>query len=127
MIVRSLFYTPDRGDVIVFSRHDFQDGAAMVKRVIGLAGDVIYVNAESGFVYLNGEPLYEPYTNGLVRVTGDISYPFTVPEGHVFVIGDNRNRSTDSRDSQIGPVDEREILGQVVLVIMPFNRFGSLN
>jgi len=128
MIVRSILYTPQRGDVVIFSRYDFSDGAALVKRIIGLAGDVIDVNPETGFVYLNGEPLYEPYANEPIRRVGmrDISFPHTVPEGHVFVIGDNRNHSTDSRDSDIGPVDEREIIGQVVAIILPLNRAGFL-
>ena len=127
MIVRSIFYSPRRGDVIVFSRHDFEDGAALVKRIIGLEGDVIDVNTDSGHIYLNGRALMEPYTNGPVHRAGDMSYPFTVPAGHVFVIGDNRNHSTDSRHRVIGAVDEREILGQVIAVIMPFNRAGFLS
>ena len=122
MIVRSIFYTPERGDVVVLSRHDFEDGAALVKRVIALAGDVVDVNTQTGLVYLNGRPLTEPYTNGPVLEAGDMVYPFTVPPGHVFVIGDNRNHSSDSRHSSLGPVDEREIVGRLIAVIMPFNR-----
>ena len=122
MIVRSIFYTPREGDIIVFSRHDFADGAALVKRVIALAGDVVDIDTTSGLVYVNGIPLQEPYTSGPVHVTGTIQYPFTVPEGHVFAIGDNRNASTDSRHIEIGAVDEREIIGQVMAVILPFDR-----
>jgi signal peptidase I len=128
MIVRSILYTPQRGDVVIFARHDFEDGAALVKRVIALEGDVVDVNPGTGFVYLNGEALYEPYANEPLRqrAGGEIHFPHTVPEGHVFVIGDNRNNSTDSRNIQIGPVDEREIIGQVVAVIMPFARIGLI-
>jgi len=122
MIVRSILYTPSAGDIIVFSRNDFEDGAALVKRVIALAGDVVDIDTESGLVYVNGFPLHEPYTSGPVRVTGTISYPFTVPEGHVFTMGDNRNASTDSRHVEIAAVDEREIIGQVVAVVLPFDR-----
>ena len=124
MIVRSIFYTPRRGDVIVFSLHDFRDGDALVKRVIGLGGDVIEINGDTGVVYVNGEPLTEPYISGPTHMTGNIDYPFTVPDGHVFVLGDNRRRSEDSRHRSIGTVDEREIIGQVMAVLMPFSRIG---
>jgi len=122
MIVRRVFYTPDRGDIVVLSRHDFEDGAALVKRVIGIAGDVVDIDTASGLVYINGTPLHEPYVNDLTRRLGSVSFPFTVPEGHVFTLGDNRNNSMDSRDLEIGAVDEREIIGQVVAIILPFNR-----
>ena len=122
MIVRNLLYTPDRGDIIVFSRHDFEDGAALVKRVIGLEGDVIDIDTISGLVYVNGIALYEPYVNDLTRRLGSVHFPFTVPAGHVFVLGDNRNNSLDSRDIDIGAIDEREIIGQVVAVVLPLNR-----
>ena len=129
MIVRSIFYTPARGDIIIFSKQYFQDGAAVVKRVIALAGDTVDINTQTGVVYVRhaGQqyaftPLYEPFTSGPTHIAGDMVYPFTVPEGHVFVIGDNRGNSTDSRHTCIGAVDEREIIGQVVAVFLPFNR-----
>ena len=122
MIVRSIFYTPDRGDIVVFSRNDFEDGAALVKRVIALAGDVVDLDTVTGTVYVNGIAQQEPYINDLTRRAGSVHFPFTVPAGHLFVLGDNRNRSTDSRDVEIGAVDEREIIGRVVAVILPFNR-----
>jgi signal peptidase I len=122
MIVRSILYTPRQGDIIIFSKQGFEDGAALVKRVIALSGDVVDINTETGLVYVNGLPLDEPYTNGPTNMAGDIEYPFTVPEGQVFVIGDNRNLSRDSRHMEIGPVDEREVIGQVIAVILPLNR-----
>ena len=122
MIVRSIFYTPDRGDIVVFSRNDFEDGDAVVKRVIALEGDVVDIDTVSGLVYVNGMALHEPYTNEPTRRVGDVSFPFAVPAGHVFVLGDNRNNSRDSRDLVIGAVDEREIIGQVVAVVLPFSR-----
>lgn len=126
MIVSNLLYTPRQGDVIIFSRHDFQDGAALVKRIIALEGDVVDIDTQTGLVYVNGQALVEPYTNSPTNLAGDISYPHIVPPGHVFVIGDNRNHSQDSRHSDIGPVDKREVLGRVIAVITPFGRAGFL-
>jgi len=122
MIVRSVLYTPRRGDMIIFSKQNFEDGAALVKRVVALSGDVVDINTDTGVVYVNGLPQHEPFTNTPTNDPGDIRYPFTVPEGHVFVLGDNRNGSRDSRHSEIGSVDEREILGQVMAVILPLSR-----
>ena len=122
MILRSIFYTPDRGDIVVLSRHDVEDGNALVKRVVALAGDVVDIDTASGLVYVNGIALHEPYTSELTHRVGNIGFPFTVPAGHVFVLGDNRNRSMDSRDMELGAVDEREIIGQVVAVYLPLNR-----
>ncbi|MCL2564126.1 MAG: signal peptidase I [Oscillospiraceae bacterium] len=130
MIVRSIFYTPERGDVVIFARHDFEDGAALVKRVIALAGDTVAIDTAAGIVYVNGIAQPDDFTNTPTNMGGDMPpYPaaLTVPPGHVFVIGDNRNHSMDSRHTVIGPVDEREIIGQVVAVIMPFNRAGFLS
>lgn len=122
MIVRSIFYTPAQGDLIVFARNGFEEGAALVKRVIALEGDVVDINTTTGFVYVNGIPLHEPYTMERTHSPMTTNFPFTVPEGHVFVLGDNRQGSTDSRDIEIGAVDKREIIGQVVAVVLPFHR-----
>ena len=84
---------------------------------------------QAGDVSVNGEVLDEPYIaekiDTLTRM-GDLSYPQTIPEGCVFVMGDNRNNSTDSRDSRLGIVDERCILGHVLRVVFPFSEFGSV-
>ncbi|MCL2367545.1 MAG: signal peptidase I [Oscillospiraceae bacterium] len=122
MIIRSILYTPARGDVIILARHDLEDGAALVKRVIALAGDVVDIDTGTGTVYVNGLALDEPYTSGPTTFAGNITYPYTVPPGRIFVIGDNRGNSLDSRSSRLGSVDEREIIGQVVAVILPLNR-----
>ena len=127
MVVRSIFYSPRHGDVVVFARRGFEDDNMLVKRVIGLEGDVIDINTEAGIVYRNGAALYEPFTNDLTHAAGNMTYPFTVPAGHVFVIGDNRNNSMDSRHTVIGAVDEREIIGQVIAVMLPFSRAGLIN
>ena len=97
MIVRSIFYTPSRGDMIIFSKQYFQAGTPVVKRVVALAGDTVNINTHTGVVYVNDIPQDEPFASGPTYDAGDISYPYTVPVGHVFVIGDNRGNSRDSR------------------------------
>jgi len=125
-ITRSIFYTPQHGDVIVFSRHDVQDGTMLVKRVIALEGDVVDIHPVTGTVFVNYVALDEPYASDPVTLPGDITYPFTVPPGYLFVLGDNRSPggSLDSRSTSLGPVDEREVIGQVVAVIAPLGRIG---
>jgi len=124
MIVRSIFYTPEQGDIIIFSKQSFRDGAALVKRVIALEGDVVDIDPVAGVVYVNGAVLYEPYTNEPTYFMGDVAFPYTVPAGQIFVIGDNRNYSQDSRSSSIGPVDTREVIGKVVAVAFPLDRIA---
>jgi len=124
MIVRSVFYSPERGDMIVFARDDFLDGRALVKRVIAVAGDLVHINTETNTVYVNGIALDEPYISEPTSQAGDMNYPHMVPWGYVFVLGDNRspNGSLDSRSASLGLVDEREIIGQVVAVVLPLGR-----
>ena len=92
-------------------------------------GDTVDIDPVTGDVSVNGEVLDEPYiaeTIDTLTRMGDLSYPQTIPEGCVFVMGDNRNNSTDSRDSRLGIVDERCILGHVLRVVFPFSEFGSV-
>lgn len=111
------FSEPARGDLAVFD-----DGSgAVIKRVVGLPGDVISV--EDGLLVMNGISVREPYVD---YVSTDSSFfgPETVPEGHVFVMGDNRSNSRDSRT--MGPVPEEDLIGRAVLRFWPINRAGSL-
>ena len=121
MIVRSLFYAPNHGDIVVVSTQSFREGKPLVKRVIALAGEVVEIDTTRGVVYVNGIALDEPNFEPTFEM-GDITYPYTVPDGHIFVIGDNRNASNDSRFVEIGPIDEREIIGGAMAVFFPFTR-----
>ena len=118
------FKEPQRGDIIVF-KSDLQqeDGSSkdLVKRVIGVSGDTVKI--ENSKVYVNGEELVEPYINDEVT-EGDIDT--VVPENSVFVLGDNREISLDSRYDSVGFIDDSDILGKVFISLYPFNKIGLL-
>ena len=129
MLVSNLNYTPERGDVVVLRKEGFYNNQPIVKRIIATGGDTVDIDPVTGDVLVNGEALDEPYIaekiNTLEKM-GDMTYPQTVPEGCIYVLGDNRNYSTDSRWSSLGMVDERYILGHVLSVVYPFSAFGSV-
>ena len=108
----------DRGDIIV-STQPWERNVPIVKRVIAVGGDTVYIDFDNNAVYVNGEKLYEPYIAELTRVSYDVEFPITVDEGKLFVMGDNRNISLDSRSSKIGLIDERYVLGKVLFRVYP--------
>ncbi len=125
ILLNNVFYTePKAGDVVVASVPTYEGGEAIVKRVIAVGGqqvDIRYNPYGVGTVYVDGEALDEPYINEemLQPIYSTISFPTRVPEGCVFVMGDNRNHSADSRYTGIGIFDERYILGKALLVVWP--------
>ena len=125
MIVSNILYTPRQGDIIVFKKVQFKD-EALVKRVIATAGQTVDIDFNRGIVYVDGAALDEPYIAELTAYQSDFNGPKTVPKGCIFVMGDNRNASTDSRDSRIGMVDTRLVIGKVYAIVFPFNNFGSV-
>ena len=124
MLVSHLFYSPRAGDVVVFKSDTYDPNKALVKRIIATEGQEINIDFSTGTVYINGEPIQEDYIAELTTTKLDFIGPKTVPEGCVFVMGDNRNASTDSRRSEIGMVDERTILGRVYAVLFPLSELG---
>ena len=114
-----------RGDVVVVDSYS-RYGDMLVKRVVGVGGDVIDIDFESGIVYRNGEALEEPYVLGPTTLSYDIQFPITVPQGSVFLLGDNRNGSKDSRSSEIGCIDERDLLGKVLWRLTPLSKIGKV-
>lgn len=120
---------PERGDIVVLMSDSFGD-KPLVKRVIGIGGDIINIDQNTNTVSVNGENLYEPYIsplNGEDMYRGDIGYPYTVPEGQVFVMGDNRNASADSRKQvEVGTIPYEKIVGKAIFRIFPFNRLGRV-
>lgn len=125
LIALSAFYEPAREDIVVVDGYiDF--GAPIVKRVIGVEGDVIDIDFATGDVFVNGKRLDEPYISAPTTRKFDVDFPVTVPEGHLFLMGDNRPGSKDSRDSEIGMIDKRDVLGKAILRLAPLNKFGGI-
>ena len=123
MLVSGLFYKPKVGDVVVFKKDEYNPNKALVKRVIAVEGQEINIDFDRGIVYIDGQPIQEDYIAELTKTKEDFIGPKTVPEGCVFVMGDNRNMSTDSRKTEIGMVDTRLILGKAYMVIYPLSEF----
>jgi len=120
VIMSNLFYSPKYGDIIVFQpQTDSFGGTPLVKRVIAVAGQTVDINFDTGDVFIDGVALDEPYINEPTHSRINFMGPVTVPEGHVFVMGDNRNSSSDSRDDRVGMVDTRYVLGKVLFILMP--------
>ena len=114
-----------RGDIIVFKsdlENENGDKKLLIKRIIGLPGDKITI--EGGKVILNGVELHEAYIKE-GETTGEL-IDYTVPEGQLFVMGDNRRVSVDSRSEEVGCVDEKQVLGKAFLRLYPFNEIGGL-
>lgn len=101
------------GDIVVISQPNGY-GEVLIKRVIATEGQSIYIDPNRGHVVVDGQLLNEPYIAEAVRTAGDMQYPITVPKGCVFVMGDNRNHSGDSRLKEVGFIDTRYIVGEAV-------------
>ncbi len=124
MLVSNLFYTPHAGDVVVFKTDRYDPERALVKRVIATEGQEISIDFDRGIVYIDGLPVEEDYIAELTKTKLDFIGPQTVPEGCMFVMGDNRNASTDSRKKEIGMVDQRMLLGRAYYVVFPLSDTG---
>lgn len=124
VLCSSLGYAPDYGDIVV-TEMDVGEGD-LIKRVIALEGDTVDVDYRTGMVIVNGKAMEEPYTLEPTYLEGDVQFPVQVPAGRVFLLGDNRNNSVDSRRSALGMVPECTLLGKVYFRIYPLHKIGTL-
>lgn len=119
LVLNSMFYHDYQyGDVVVLRKDTFL-AEPIVKRVIATEGQTVDIDFASGTVYVDGVPLEEDYVNDLTFLEEGTEFPLTVPEGSIFVMGDNRNHSNDSRDSRLGTVDSRYVIGRAVFLAFP--------
>lgn len=129
LFLQSIAYEPKQGDVVVLHK-DFGDITyPIVKRVIAVGGQTVEIDYSTSTVYVDGVPLDEPYINEAMLMPSSDKERGTyweVPQGSVFVMGDNRNASADSRNADLGTVDTRYILGRAICVLLPFQDFRML-
>ena len=126
LLISNVFYQePQQGDIVVASKESFDDGKPIVKRVIATEGQTVDIDFAAGIVYVDGVALEEDYTFTLTNMDEGMIFPLVVEEDHVFLMGDNRNRSKDSRSPEIGQVDQREILGKAFFLLMPGTNKGN--
>jgi signal peptidase I len=122
----NLFYTPKQGDIVIFTKETCSNDP-LVKRVIATEGQTVNIDFSSGKVWVDGVLLDETYINETMWRHFDVEFPVTVPSGCIFVMGDNRNVSLDSRSSLVGMVDTRCILGKVYGIVLPLGRLGPVD
>lgn len=134
IVTTNFLYVPKQGDIVVVQT-DSYGPEPLVKRIIATGGQTVDIDFLEGVVYVDGVALDEPYVAAPTVTREDFKGPLTVPEGCLFLMGDNRNESTDSRRETIGTVDERCVIGKVLFIILPaagpdgsrdFGRFGSV-
>lgn len=117
------FRDPKRFEIIVFP-YQYRDNTYYIKRIIGLPGETVQVI--DGYVYIDGEQLDEHYGNELMESPGIAEDPIILGEDEYFVLGDNRNHSSDSRDATVGVLHRKDLLGRAWIRIWPLNKFGAI-
>lgn len=126
LLSNSLYKEPKQGDIIVASKNSFRGGECIVKRVIATEGQWVSFDATTGVIMVDGRVLDESdYLSIIPHYNNQKSFSKQVPEGKVFVMGDNRDNSLDSRSEQIGFIDEREILGKAIFLMWPGDKQGT--
>ena len=136
VVISNLNYEPRQGDIVVVSRNtentikaETTSNEPIIKRVIAVGGQTVDIDFKTGTVYVDGKVLEEDYLGSPTYDKYDVDFPIYIPEGYIFIMGDNRGDSMDSRDARIGDgglVDERYVLGRAIYRFMPFNKIGKL-
>ena len=120
LVVNSMLYHDYKyGDIVILRKNGVFDDDPIVKRVIAVEGQTVDIDFAEGIVYVDGEALEEDYIREPTYTAEGTEFPLTVPEGSVFVMGDNRNGSSDSRDYRLGTVDTRYVIGKAAFLIFP--------
>lgn len=123
LLVSAFDAEPEYGDIVIVTQPNrTSTGGPVVKRVIAVGGQKVDIDFENGEVYVDNVKLDEPYILEKTYRSFDVQFPIEVPEGYLFVMGDNRNDSLDSRSSRIGLIDERYVLGKYLFRIFPFTQ-----
>lgn len=125
VIITNFCYTPQRGDIVVTDKNNYFK-TPLIKRVIAIEGDTIKIDYSTGDVYINGEILSEDYIKEKIAISDKETLEITIPDGYVFLMGDNRNQSSDSRESVIGVINEKNIMGKAIFRIMPLEKIGTV-
>ncbi len=120
LVVNSMLYHDYKyGDIVILRKNGVFDDDPIVKRVIAVEGQTVDIDFTEGIVYVDGEALEEDYIREPTYTAEGTEFPLTVPEGSIFVMGDNRNGSSDSRDYRLGTVDTRYVIGKAAFLIFP--------
>lgn len=136
LLSNTFYHEPKYGDVVVISKESFDDGKPIIKRVIATEGQTVDIDFDQGIVYVDGQALQEDYTHNLTTREEGTQFPFVVADDCIFVLGDNRGVSLDSRSQEIGQIDRREVLGKAIFLMLPgtnhneqprdFDRIGAI-
>ena len=121
VIIRLWNYTPKSGDIVVIKRGNKLE-TPIIKRIIATEGQKLNIDFNQGTVSVDGRKIYEPYIKERMWLRGDADIPDIIPNGYCFVMGDNRNNSTDSRFEEVGLIPYSNIVGKATYIIFPLNR-----
>lgn len=119
LLSNTFYHEPKHGDVVVISKESFDDGKPIIKRVIATEGQTVDIDFDQGIVYVDGQALREDYTHNLTTREEGMHFPLVVEDDCIFVLGDNRGVSLDSRSPEIGQIDKREVLGKAIFLMLP--------